>query len=147
MILEKVGTALLEREIPDPVPARGQIKVRVLACAICRTDRHVIEGDLPNPKLPLVPGHEIVGQVVECGPGVTGFDLGSRVGGPRVEESDPLLVASPCRSPFDPSRHHGFPIRIQPCQSLQCSHGFRGENVRIGMFEVTSDFQLSRCHE
>jgi alcohol dehydrogenase, propanol-preferring len=82
MILEKVGTALQEREIPDPVPGPGQIKVRVLACAICRTDRHVIDGDLPNPKLPLVPGHEIVGEVVEAGPGVTGFDLGARVGIP-----------------------------------------------------------------
>jgi propanol-preferring alcohol dehydrogenase len=82
MILETVGTPLRQTEMPSPEPAQGQIKARVLACAICRTDRHVIDGELPNPKLPLVPGHEIVGRVVECGPGVTGLDIGTRVGIP-----------------------------------------------------------------
>ncbi|HEY4780985.1 MAG TPA: alcohol dehydrogenase catalytic domain-containing protein, partial [Chthoniobacterales bacterium] len=62
MILEKPGTALQHREVPTPAPSIGQVKVRVLACAVCRTDLHVVDGELPHPKLPLIPGHEIVGQ-------------------------------------------------------------------------------------
>jgi alcohol dehydrogenase, propanol-preferring len=66
MILDKPGTALREAEIPAPVPRSGQVKVRIGACAACRTDLHLLDGELPDPKLPLVPGHEIVGKVVEC---------------------------------------------------------------------------------
>src|SRR5262249_2200486 len=68
-------------------------------------------------------------------------------GGLWIEESDPLLVSSPRRAPLDTSRHHGFTISIQTSQGLQGSHGFQGENVRVGVLEVASDFQLSRCHE
>jgi len=74
------SSPLRQEEIPDPVPGPGEIRVRVLACAICRTDLHVIEGDLPLPRSPLVPGHQAVG-IVDCrGPGATRFSEGSRVG-------------------------------------------------------------------
>jgi propanol-preferring alcohol dehydrogenase len=69
-----------EREAPLPAP--GQILVRVSACGVCRTDLHVIDGDLPNPKTPIVPGHEIVGRVEAIGESVTGFVTGDRVGIP-----------------------------------------------------------------
>lgn len=82
MILEKPGTPLQMRELPDPHAGAGEIRVRVAACGVCRTDLHVVDGELPDPKLPLVPGHEIVGHVDEIGPGVAGFALGMRVGIP-----------------------------------------------------------------
>jgi propanol-preferring alcohol dehydrogenase len=82
MILEHVGwpLELIEREMPRPAP--GQVLIDVAACAVCRTDLHVVNGDLANPKLPLVPGHEIVGRVLALGEGVAGFELGERVGVP-----------------------------------------------------------------
>jgi propanol-preferring alcohol dehydrogenase len=80
MILDKPGTPLRECEMPAPSPGAGQVKVRVLACAVCRTDLHVVDGELPHPKLPLVPGHEIAGEIVECGPGTQ--HRGTRVGIP-----------------------------------------------------------------
>ena len=67
MVLELTRTPLVPREGPDPIPGPGQIRVRVEACAVCRTDLHVVDGDLPDPKLPLVPGHEIVGIVEAIG--------------------------------------------------------------------------------
>jgi alcohol dehydrogenase, propanol-preferring len=62
MVLERVGDPLVERELPEPEPAPGQLRVRVRACAVCRTDLHVYDGELPAPKLPLVLGHQIVGE-------------------------------------------------------------------------------------
>ena len=62
MVLEQVGGPLVERELPDPEPAPGGIRARVRACAVCRTDLHVYAGELPAPKLPLVLGHQIVGE-------------------------------------------------------------------------------------
>ena len=82
MQLHTAGTPLRPAEIADPAPGPGEILLKVAACAICRTDLHVIDGDLPNPKLPLVPGHEIVGTVIGFGPGVERFRLGDRVGVP-----------------------------------------------------------------
>jgi len=82
MILEKPGTALRETEVPAPSPSVGQVKVRVRACAVCRTDLHVVDGELPHPKLPLIPGHEIVGEVVECGAQAEHLHVGARVGIP-----------------------------------------------------------------
>ena len=67
MVLERAGAPLLARELPDPRPGPGQLLVRVRACGVCRTDLHIVDGELPEPKLPLVPGHEIVGEVVEGG--------------------------------------------------------------------------------
>ncbi|MCZ6485727.1 MAG: alcohol dehydrogenase catalytic domain-containing protein, partial [Acidobacteria bacterium] len=67
MLFEAPGEPLREVDLPIPKPGRGQVLVKVAACAVCRTDLHVVDGDLSEPKLPLVPGHEIVGRVVEKG--------------------------------------------------------------------------------
>lgn len=84
MILERI-TAVDERplhlvDLPDPEPGAGEIRVRVSACGVCRTDLHVIEGDLPQHTLPIVPGHQVVGRVDALGSGVSGFAPGDRVG-------------------------------------------------------------------
>src|SRR4051795_12718354 len=76
------GSPLREAVRPAPEPGPGEIRARVEACAVCRTDLHVVDGDLPDPKLPIVPGHEVVGIVEAVGAGVTGFARGDRVGIP-----------------------------------------------------------------
>ena len=82
MVLDRPQTPLTLREWPIPQPANGEILVEIEACGVCRTDLHVVDGELPHPKLPIVPGHEIVGRVAALGPGVTDFVLGERVGVP-----------------------------------------------------------------
>lgn len=82
MILEKPRTPLRSVEIPTPKPSANEILIRISACAVCRTDLHVVDGELPNPKLPLVPGHEIVGNVVERGKNARRFKTSARVGVP-----------------------------------------------------------------
>ncbi len=82
MVLEQPGTPLKLVERPDPQPADGEVRVRVAACGVCRTDLHVVDGELPNPKLPIVPGHEIVGYVETVGNGVDALAAGMRVGIP-----------------------------------------------------------------
>jgi propanol-preferring alcohol dehydrogenase len=80
MVLESVGRELRFCELPDPVPGPNQVLVRVEACGVCRTDLHIVDGELAEPNLPLVPGHEIVGRVVQFGGRVTPFRVGDRVG-------------------------------------------------------------------
>ncbi len=82
MLFRQPGVALELADMPEPRPGPGEVLVRVHACAVCRTDLHVVDGELPDPKRPLIPGHEIVGRVVAAGPGVTRFQPGSRVGVP-----------------------------------------------------------------
>ena len=82
MVVTDVGRPLEEREAPRPQPGLGQVLVRVLACGVCRTDLHVVDGDLPQPKPLVVPGHEIVGRVVACGAGTARFSVGERIGIP-----------------------------------------------------------------
>jgi len=82
MMLRRIGEPLRLEEVPTPEPGAGEIRVRVEACAVCRTDLHVVEGDLKHPKLPLIPGHEIVGVVDALGAGAEGFAPGERVGIP-----------------------------------------------------------------
>jgi alcohol dehydrogenase, propanol-preferring len=82
MILERPKQPLVLRELPDPSPGPGQLRIRVLACAVCRTDLHIFDAELPNPKLPLILGHEIIGRVDLLGTGVTEFRIGDRVGVP-----------------------------------------------------------------
>ncbi|SON55730.1 Alcohol dehydrogenase [Hartmannibacter diazotrophicus] len=82
MVLARPKTPLNMEERPDPVPGPGEIRVRVEACAVCRTDLHVVDGDLPYLGHPVVPGHEIVGIVDQVGEGVSDHDLGMRVGIP-----------------------------------------------------------------
>lgn len=82
MVLERPGTPLVLKTLADAPPGPGEIRMRVEACAVCRTDLHVIDGELDRPKLPLVPGHEIVGIVESVGGDVDPSRLGSRVGVP-----------------------------------------------------------------
>ena len=82
MVLDRPGSPLRWTGMEPPAAGRGDVRVRVKACAVCRTDLHVVDGDLPHPKLPLVPGHEIVGLVEQVGAGVTGLRVGDRVGIP-----------------------------------------------------------------
>jgi propanol-preferring alcohol dehydrogenase len=82
MVLFEPRQALRLTELPAPTPGLGQVLVRVSTCAVCRTDLHVLDGELPKPKLPLVPGHEIVGRVAALGEGVTRLEVGERVGIP-----------------------------------------------------------------
>jgi propanol-preferring alcohol dehydrogenase len=76
------GRPLVLEDLPVPRPGPGELLVKIAACAVCRTDLHIVDGELPNPKLPLVPGHEVVGRVEELGLGVTNFRIGERVGIP-----------------------------------------------------------------
>jgi len=80
MLFEAPGEPLREVDRPIPKPGVGQVLVKIAACAVCRTDLHVVDGDLSEPKLPLVPGHEIVGRIVENGEGVDSLAAGDRVG-------------------------------------------------------------------
>src|SRR5262245_57622898 len=82
MVLNNPGESLVLTNLPDPQPSAGEVRVRVAACGVCRTDLHVVDGELPNPKLPVVPGHEIVGRVDALGSGVDGLSIGARVGIP-----------------------------------------------------------------
>lgn len=82
MVLRSVGTPLVAQELPDPEPGPGQVLIDVGACAVCRTDLHVYDGDLTDPVLPLILGHEIVGKVAKVGDGVERYSTGDRVGVP-----------------------------------------------------------------
>lgn len=82
MVLEKPGEALRQVDMPLRNPGPGEVRIKVAVCAVCRTDLHVVDGELPSPKLPIVPGHEIVGRVEAVGSGVTRFRSGERVGVP-----------------------------------------------------------------
>ena len=82
MILDEVRKTLRLAAAPDPVPGPGQVLVRVHACGVCRTDLHVVDGDLAAPKLPLIPGHQVVGTVAALGPGAGRFQVGRRIGIP-----------------------------------------------------------------
>lgn len=82
MVLAAAGQPLRERQLPTPEPGPGQMRLRVHVCGVCRTDLHVVDGDLPHPGHDVIPGHEIVGSVEALGAGVTGFRIGDRVGVP-----------------------------------------------------------------
>jgi propanol-preferring alcohol dehydrogenase len=82
MVLDEPKTALREAELPDPEPGAGQVLITVSACAVCRTDLHLFDGELPDPKLPVVPGHQIVGTVSARGSDARRFTEGERVGVP-----------------------------------------------------------------
>lgn len=82
MVLYAQRSELQAHDVPRPEVRAGELLLRVKACGICRTDLHVVDGDLKEPALPLIPGHQIVGEVVQAGPGVTGFATGDRVGVP-----------------------------------------------------------------
>jgi propanol-preferring alcohol dehydrogenase len=82
MVLERPGVPLSQQHLDDPEPGSGELLVRVRACGVCRTDLHLVDGELPRPKLPVVPGHQVVARVEAVGSGVSGFAAGDRVGVP-----------------------------------------------------------------
>src|SRR6202453_1536025 len=82
MVLKTVGAPLEWTELPDRLSGPGQIRLKVSACGVCRTDLHVVDGELPNPRTPIIPGHEIVGRIDAIGSGVADLRLGERVGIP-----------------------------------------------------------------
>jgi alcohol dehydrogenase, propanol-preferring len=88
MVLKQAGEPLRAVALPDPEPAPGQLLISVAACGVCRTDLHILDGELGEPKLPLVPGHQIVGTVAAAGGGVTRFAPGDRVGVPWLGWTD-----------------------------------------------------------
>lgn len=88
MVFESPGEPLRMRELPLPTPGRGQVLLRVEACGVCRTDLHIVDSELKHPKLPLIPGHEIVGTVVRTGEGAQRFEIGRRVGVPWLGHTD-----------------------------------------------------------
>lgn len=85
MVLEKIGEPLKLRELPKPTPGPGQLLLKVHACGVCRTDLHILDGELPHPNLPLVLGHQIVGTVAAIGTETQGFKIGERVGVPWLQ--------------------------------------------------------------
>jgi NADPH:quinone reductase-like Zn-dependent oxidoreductase len=90
MVLNEPKRPLELRDVPKPKPGRGQLLVRVSTCAVCRTDLHVVDGELPDPKLPLIPGHQIVGRVEEIGEN-SNFAIGDRVGSRGL--AGPMVIA------------------------------------------------------
>jgi propanol-preferring alcohol dehydrogenase len=88
MILKQLKTPLEWVELPDQKPGAGEIRVKVSACGVCRTDLHVVDGQLPDPKLPIIPGHEIVGRIDAIGKDVEGLEMGERVGIPWLGHTD-----------------------------------------------------------
>lgn len=91
MVLERVGLAEEEplklRDVPVPNVGAGELLLKVRACGVCRTDLHIVEGELDLPRLPLIPGHEVVAEVVEVGEGTEGFAVGDRVGVPWLHDT------------------------------------------------------------
>lgn len=95
IVLEAPRQRLRLTQVPIPTPAAGQVRVKVLACGVCRTDLHVADGELPSPKLPLIMGHEVVGRVEALGTGVTHLKIGDRVGIPWLGHT--CGTCPPCR--------------------------------------------------
>jgi len=87
MVLERPGEPLRLMERSEPRPASGEVRVQVAACGVCRTDLHVVDGELPNPKLPIVPGHEIVGRIDKVADGTDALSIGQRVGVPWLGQT------------------------------------------------------------
>ena len=88
MVMAAAGKPLELKEVPVPTPGPGQVLIRIQACGVCRTDLHIVDGELTEPKLPLIPGHEIVGTVAATGEGVNRFQAGDRIGVPWLGWTD-----------------------------------------------------------
>src|SRR5512132_2455691 len=113
MVLDKPKQALQLRDIEKPRPAKGQLLVRIATCAVCRTDLHVVDGELPDPKLPLVPGHQIVGYLEEVGSEIpSSFAIGNRVGIPWLgwTDGDCIYCRSNRENLCDRARFTGYTI-------------------------------------
>jgi propanol-preferring alcohol dehydrogenase len=112
MVLDKPKQALQLRDVPKPKPGRGQLLVRISTCAVCRTDLHVVDGELPQPKLPLILGHQIVARVEEIGDEDSKFAIGDRVGIPWLGWTDgECAYCRSCRENLcDNARFTGYTI-------------------------------------
>lgn len=112
MVLERPGEPLKPLDVGVPEPGAGQIRIRVSVCGVCRTDLHVADGELPDPKLPLILGHEIVGRVDKLGEGVKRFEVGERVGVPWLGWTDGVCryCASGRENLCDNARFTGYTI-------------------------------------
>ena len=93
MVLDRPQTPLRLADLPEPSPGAGQVLLKVHCCGVCRTDLHVVDGELTEPKLPLVPGHQIVGTVAVLGEGVTAFKPGQS---PPPVSNPILFISDPC---------------------------------------------------
>lgn len=120
MVLNAAGQPLKFEERPDPRPGPGQVLIRIAACGVCRTDLHLVDGELPDPALPIVPGHEIVGTVAELGEGVNRFRPGDRVGVPWLGH-----VCGTCR------------FCLSGAENLCDEPGFTGYQIDGGYADVT----------
>jgi propanol-preferring alcohol dehydrogenase len=112
MVLERPGQPLVLQELPVPEPGPGQVLLRIRACGVCRTDLHIVAGELPGPKLPLVLGHQIVGEVVRAGPGANRFVPGQRVGVPWLGWTcgECRYCRSGCENLCDRARFTGYTL-------------------------------------
>ncbi len=124
MTLREIGAPLILEERPKPAPPPGEMLIRVEACGVCRTDLHVVDGELPNQRLPIVPGHEVVGFVERLGAGVEGFAIGERVGVPWLAHAcgHCAYCDGGPRESLRPSGVHG----IHPRRRLRLAHARRG---------------------
>jgi propanol-preferring alcohol dehydrogenase len=126
MVLRAPRTELEHRDLARPRPSEQQVLLRVSACAVCRTDLHIVDGELTRPKLPLVPGHEIVGVVAACGEGVDRFAVGDRVGVPWLGWT--CGVCRFCRSGrenlCDEARFTGYDIDGGYAEAAVADHRF-----------------------
>jgi propanol-preferring alcohol dehydrogenase len=112
MVLEKIGSPLAVRNVPDPKQGRGQLLVRITACGVCRTDLHILDNELADPALPLILGHQIVGRVEQIGASVKGFSVGDRVGIPWLgwTDGDCIYCRSDRENLCDRARFTGYTI-------------------------------------
>ena len=136
MVLEAPGRPLVLRERPVPRPADGEVLLEVSACGVCRTDLHLVDGELPDPMLPVVPGHEIVGRVLATGARVTGFRTGDRVGVP--------WLASTCGALPLLQRGAREPVRVGPLHRLHARRRIRDPRARRCALRVPAARPLRR---
>jgi propanol-preferring alcohol dehydrogenase len=139
MVLEAVGGPLVLKTAPDPQPGPGELRVRVTACGVCRTDLHLLDGELPAARLPIVPGHEIVGRIDVLGAGVEGFHIGQRVGVPWLGHT--CGVCSYCRSGRENlcdapeftgcTRNGGYAELVVADARYTFDLGERGDDIRL----------------
>jgi propanol-preferring alcohol dehydrogenase len=140
MIFTGAGSPLRAAELPGPEPGPGQVRLNVRACAVCRTDLHIVDGELPDPKLPLVLGHQIVGLVSGVGQGASRFSVGERIGVPWLGWTD-----GSCR--FCRSGRENLCARAR-FTGFQIDGGFAEETVAderycLGLPESYSDLQVA----
>jgi propanol-preferring alcohol dehydrogenase len=122
MVLKQVGSPLEWAELPDRQPGPGEIRVKVAACGVCRTDLHVVAGELPHPQVPIIPGHEIAGRVDAVGRGVEGLVIG-RVGIPWLGHTCGICPCckmrreNPVRPPAVHRLHARWRLRRMPAST------------------------------